>query len=1694
MQKLMKEYLDKLNRKHKKRRRMGIAVALLMAVVMSSVAGILTQYGFAMTNQAKCGFEEHVHGEECYQDVLVCGQEEGVKHHHSESCYQLSRTLSCGQEEREGHRHGEGCYQPETRLVCGQEEGEEHQHSEQCYQTENVLVCGQEETEGHQHSDGCFQTENVLVCGQNEEEGHTHTQSCYERQLACGKEEHTHTDWCWIDVNADVEDASKWDAQYANIQWKDSWGEDLVTAAQKQLGYKESEENYWIAEDGSHKGYTRYGQFAGDVYVNWDAAFVNFCLHYAGMEDSGMFLNETDTGRWHERFVHEKDNGYLTVAEGYEPQAGDVVFFERQEEETAKQMGIVSSYNKERNEIKVIEGNSANEVRENEYAANDDHIFAYLKITEMERAYKHVGEMENLESGEPGTEDGESMSEPEMEDGESASEPGTENGEGTFDSETNGEEGSEKSGKDGEETMVELSTDVGDTTITLSGPASSFEEGKEYSIQAELIVASEPKAGDGAAGSGESVSNAGTAGSGESASADGTVGNGESASADGAASGGTAKTDNGISASSGGKTRTGNGENAASDERIEAIEEAVTKIAEEKEKEVSSYQAFDIKLMVDGEGVQPLGPVSVKFSSHEVAKAVEDEATEVNVIHVDEVSGEATDMGATATEEKDVVIETEHFSVYVYVQYEVFNGTINVTVQHWGENIETLAGSAKAGSASASDGYDTAFDESGKVKTTKEYCAAIINPVTGEKCGKKKTECTEHKGDEQNYNCEIYSSDNYTIPNEYYTDIRTLSKLYKQSTDENSAPVSENYEITKVWVLDDVKPEEMQELNGETWSEKFTGDSKRFHVYLVNDEADIVHDSSINDVTLTKNSVIRFWYKSIEKASKKYDVIFYDYDITDGVHEHNGKKYLDGNRKGINSDENYLSEANQKNKLYVGQRSGGNTSEGQSYNGSGIANQKLDGASINGANGSSPAAQENAMARGTGNVAKGIVTGLDQNGNLQFSSEVNAPQNLFSSGTGSTEYKGYKLGFMQNGDTYTLQYVYGADGEAVTGDLTKFVHRPSYKNRYILYANEFWPLDMVPEKSDTSPVGRTDPLFGAKDYAYELLYKGQYGGFTGNGGNDNKMPGAENDFPYGSGAVKPNHNWYFGMTYQVDFTIGDYTGPMEYYFRGDDDFWLFVDGQLIVDLGGIHPASSESVDLREAMKNTPGINQDTNAPHTLKVFFMERGASGSCCYMQFTLPNSKPQPITTPETIEHTARKAWDDNNSQFRPEEIVIQLIQKNKTSGGEIANKETVTLNAGNNWSHTWSGLPKYSGKDGSTYEYSYEIKEVKLPKGYTSQISEDGKTLTNKLDPIKIAVEKDWQNEGAGGTSYRPNEIKVRLYANEEPYQFTYEVDADNDGVIDKDASGNPVYRYETYDVTLNADNGWKAEFEGLPQYYYTKVGDSETESANGGEYVAEEVVYSVVELDSMGNPILSGGTNSFDKAQYKVTYGTKPNPEAGTSEEAGNAGTPITKNGVYKDTLVVTNTLLTDFRIVKVGSGESTEQNNRLQGAKFILTPCNSDGTPKGESGEQSVSTTVTSNERGLLIDQSTKAELKLEEGTYLLKEVEAPIGYVVSTMEWKVTIGEDGKAAVEERDASKNEAFRPKEPDAYDDKEGDHENVLCVYYFKNEVIYALPSTGGSGIYWYMFGGVLLMSAAAFMTYRNKRKGGAEKLRI
>ena len=107
---------------------------------------------------------------------------------------------------------------------------------------------------------------------------------------------------------------------------------------------------------------------------------------------------------------------------------------------------------------------------------------------------------------------------------------------------------------------------------------------------------------------------------------------------------------------------------------------------------------------------------------------------------------------------------------------------------------------------------------------------------------------------------------------------------------------------------------------------------------------------------------------------------------------------------------------------------------------------------------------------------------------------------------------------------------------------------------------------------------------------------------------------------------------------------------------------------------------------------------------------------------------------------------------------------------------------------------------------------------------------------------------------------------------------------------------------------------------------------------------------------------------------------------------------------------------------------------------------------------------------------TDIELQgLKPGEYYLEETKAPVGYMLlgKKIYFKQVDGnisltdEQGNALVEGTEfwsLSTNE-----------------KNVLTI---QNQILYTLPSTGGNGIYWYMIGGMVLMSTAAWILYKNK----------
>ncbi|MFT4445761.1 Cna B-type domain-containing protein, partial [Parvimonas sp. G1967] len=113
----------------------------------------------------------------------------------------------------------------------------------------------------------------------------------------------------------------------------------------------------------------------------------------------------------------------------------------------------------------------------------------------------------------------------------------------------------------------------------------------------------------------------------------------------------------------------------------------------------------------------------------------------------------------------------------------------------------------------------------------------------------------------------------------------------------------------------------------------------------------------------------------------------------------------------------------------------------------------------------------------------------------------------------------------------------------------------------------------------------------------------------------------------------------------------------------------------------------------------------------------------------------------TPETVDVSGEKTWDDNNDQDgkRPTSIKVKLIKKVGDKDPEVVETKEVTKGADDKWKYEFKGLPKYeNGK-----EITYSIDEEKV-EGYTKTI--DGTNIKNSYTPGKVSIKvtKAWEDK--------------------------------------------------------------------------------------------------------------------------------------------------------------------------------------------------------------------------------------------------------------------------------------------------------------------------------------------------------------
>lgn len=386
---IVEQYLLQLNTQKQRFRRSVAFLTVLSLLVILTVSWNLRQTGVAFANNANCGLEEHQHSEVCpMEKVLICGWE----------TEESEMTPTQAETEVPTEAPTEALTEDPTEVLTeepteGPAEVPVEAISEEDTQTptepplEETAEAPVEESAGDPEKTSAEDALEIVMDAAadlfsafipvaqaseipDEENGstHIHTDECYRITWLCGLEEHIHEFSCYCDVTADLEDWNIWTSSIPELTGRIS--EDIVLVAQSQLGFKESELNFELSEDGqTRNGITRYGQWYGNPYGSWSNMFTSFCLRFAGLDKVPI-----NSGAEKMQLEWDKLNLYRHAG-GYEPVSGDIVFLDKNQNGTPESTAVVIKYFDF--VLTVIEGDVDNTVVQTEYMIDDPVITGY---------------------------------------------------------------------------------------------------------------------------------------------------------------------------------------------------------------------------------------------------------------------------------------------------------------------------------------------------------------------------------------------------------------------------------------------------------------------------------------------------------------------------------------------------------------------------------------------------------------------------------------------------------------------------------------------------------------------------------------------------------------------------------------------------------------------------------------------------------------------------------------------------------------------------------------------------------------------------------------------------------------------------------------------------------------------------------------------------------------------------------------------------------------------------------------------------------------------------------------------------------------------------------------------------------------------------------------------------------------------
>lgn len=589
---------------------------------------------------------------------------------------------------------------------------------------------------------------------------------------------------------------------------------------------------------------------------------------------------------------------------------------------------------------------------------------------------------------------------------------------------------------------------------------------------------------------------------------------------------------------------------------------------------------------------------------------------------------------------------------------------------------------------------------------------------------------------------------------------------------------------------------------------------------------------------------------------------------------------------------------------------------------------------------------------------------------------------------------------------------------------------------------------------------------------YEVAGVGQAGAGSQNGGQFFPFDAADKVFKEENGCLVRNGitssnngdsnyndgkplNHYFGLSMSSRFVqptdgktnAGD---PMTFEFAGDDDVWVFIDDVLVGDIGGIHTSAKLTIDFQtgeikvndspngtllrkfqEAGRGTSGFTGNTFAndtSHTLKFFYLERGATDSNMKLKYNL-------VTVPESdiikfdqdgglVEGAQFELYKTDKSFADTTTNSEKLLG----SGTTDANGQLTLTNKVDNGVINFDDL--YSKDHNCRY---YLLKETKVPEGHRSSLTATDGSMQFEYVPAsdengaggviinRGGMDADssvWQSGAFAGSKETITAPSTVYQADDDSMKPGNTVDMKRGTLFavvfkrDKSknawhaVSGDPTKGYtlagaqgmagaieaakkDLYAFTLNTSGQYQVEIPYLPgdisKYYYLLSGDAR-KNAEYAVAIYYTTASSIADANTDNTVHVFSDDPPGDQVNFKRQFATSllvTNIQNRLFvQKTDTEGNPVdgAKFGLYTDGQVTTDAngkVVLNGDQIPYDTLTTGQVSNPIQLEGAGIFPCTSDGNKP------------------------------LVKGAYFLKEVSAPKGFLLNDTLTKVIVDDYG---------------------------------------------------------------------------------------